>query len=379
MKNKIIYLYELILIAFILSLKFIIMVKLPDNYELINSIFWIVSLIVLFIMVGKKRDIHICKHSAVQITVICILAYILITYLSGLFFGFLRNAYSLVPLDIFKNIYSLVIMIFAEEIIRSMVAKNCNKSKLTLIILTIAYIVLDFILVFNANVTKSGLKIFIFVTTILLPNIVRHAFASWMTYKVSYVPGLIVRLYFTLYQYMLPIIPDLGYYLNSLIGVIFPYIIYLKVSKLVRFADKERIPTLKKSLWYINIPAIAVLSVIIILVSGIFKYQLMAIGSGSMEPIYYRGDAIIFEKYDSKQIKDIEIGEILVFTHEGEYVTHRVVGIAEENEKRIFTTKGDNNDKPDGFKTSQDDVIGIVKLRIKYIGLPSLWFQKIVG
>ena len=52
---------------------------------------------------------------------------------------------------------------------------------------------------------------------------------------------------------------------------------------------------------------------VVALISGVFKYKMIAIGSDSMNPIYYRGDAIIYEK-DT----DIQKGDILVFEYDVE-------------------------------------------------------------
>ena len=65
--------------------------------------------------------------------------------------------------------------------------------------------------------------------------------------------------------------------------------------------------------------------------------------------------------------------------HNNTYVTHRVVEIKEENKKRIYQTKGDNNIDIDKFVVHEEDIVGIVRLRLKYVGLPTIWFQEIIG
>ncbi len=109
------------------------------------------------------------------------------------------------------------------------------------------------------------------------------------------------------------------------------------------------------------------------LVAGIFKYQIMAIGSGSMEPQIYRGDAVVFAKVTGPE--DIHVGEVLVFKHNGTYVTHRVKSIDKRGNGFRYVTKGDNNNDVDNFVVTDKDAVGIVKLRVKYIGFPTLWIQ----
>lgn len=115
---------------------------------------------------------------------------------------------------------------------------------------------------------------------------------------------------------------------------------------------------------------------VVVLVSGVFKYQIMAIGSGSMEPIVYRGDAIVFEKYDDELIN---VNDIIVFRQKGKFITHRVIDIIESSGKIRYITKGDANENQDDYITFDDDIVGIVKFRIKYIGLPTIWFQELIS
>ena len=379
MKSKAIYIYEIILFSFIALLKFVFIDKLGSYTDIINAIFWIGSLFVLSKVLGLKKDNNICRANSIQIAIIGVLGYLFVTYLSGMFLGFLRNSYSLAISSIIKNIYSIVIMVICEEYIRFIVAKKDFRTKKPLVILTILYILLDFVLAFNINSMTSGLKVFIFVTSTMLPMVARHIMCSYICAKVSPIPGLIMRLTFEIYAYIFPIYPNLGFYLTGLFGILLPYVIFIAISKLVQRADKNEVRTLKKSLWYVNIPLISVLVVAILLISGVFKYQMMAIGSGSMEPMYYRGDAVVFKKISQDELDQVKEGVILVFIHDNTYVTHRVVEIKEENKKKIYQTKGDNNIEVDKFVVHEEDVVGIVKLRLKYVGLPTIWFQDIIG
>ena len=126
----------------------------------------------------------------------------------------------------------------------------------------------------------------------------------------------------------------------------------------------------------ITIPVIIFLIIIIILVSGIFKYQMIAIASNSMVPVYERGDAIIFEKVDGK---NIEIGDIVVFKRNTIIVAHRVVKIKEESSKRYFYTKGDANNAVDVGYVEEKDMMGVVRRVVKYIGYPTVWINELFG
>ena len=114
-----------------------------------------------------------------------------------------------------------------------------------------------------------------------------------------------------------------------------------------------------------------VVIIMIALTSGSFKYRLIAIGSGSMHPNINKGDTVIYERC-SKDMK-IKEGEVLVFRKEGKTIVHRIIKIVTIGEDEyIYYTKGDANDKPDGYPIEKKDVLGIVTNRIRYIGIPSV-------
>lgn len=376
MKKKDILLFNSILFVFIVILKFIFIDNLTKYYEIVNAIFWLLATFILFKVFGFKKDNNSNKQSVIQVTIISLLIFILLTYLSGLFFGFLKNAYNLTIISIIKNIYSTFIMIICEELIRYMIAKKEIKGHTCLVILTILYIILDFIMIFNNNILKTGVDSFIFITTNILPSISRHILCSYIVKNSSYIPCIIIQLYFGLNKYLLPIFPDYGNYISSMLGIIYPYVIYLVLNRIIVDYKKEKYVKIKKRLWYINFPIIVFLLIVISLSLGIFKYKMIAIASGSMEPVYYRGDAIIYEKVGSKKP---QVGEILVFTHNGQIISHRILSISIKDDVYTYQTKGDNNDTQDDFLVKEEEILGTVKLRLKYIGLPTIWLNDLIN
>ncbi len=68
----------------------------------------------------------------------------------------------------------------------------------------------------------------------------------------------------------------------------------------------------------------------------------MAVVSGSMEPIFYRGDLIV-----SKGVppETLEVSDVIVYWNPLKeiYVVHRIVDIEDSGHHTYFFTKGDNN------------------------------------
>ena len=172
----------------------------------------------------------------------------------------------------------------------------------------------------------------------------------------------------------MPIVPNFGPYINSVLEITLPLIIGL-----ILMSPSKRIlpsPNMTKRGRISSIVVISILLLIILLNSGLIKYQMFVIGSNSMNPYIYRGDVIIARRTNSKEIKQIKKGEILVFRYDKKIVSHRVYKIITRNNKLYFRTKGDNNDQVDDNLAKESDVIGTVSFRIKYIGLPSIWLRE---
>lgn len=127
-----------------------------------------------------------------------------------------------------------------------------------------------------------------------------------------------------------------------------------------------------RKLWIVPIPF---LLLIIGLVSGYFKYFALTIGSMSMSPTIEKGDILLIEK--TKNISRISEGTVLAFHYDGKIVVHRVVKkIVKEDQSVYFETQGDSNLTADHHLVSMDEVIGITRLKIKYLGLPTVWLNE---
>lgn len=362
---------EYYLISLLLLLVSIIIFK---NKYLYCLFMLLITLLIIF-RYGLQRDKNFFKSYTIRIVIISIFSYFILIYGMGILTGFTKNIFELSFVGIARNIFFPLITIICSELIRYIYAKKCVHDIKPYIFLTMVYIFLNIIMEFNIDVNNHEMLL-IFVCRIVIPTITSQILYSYLTYKVSLMPTVILRLVFELYIYIFPIFPDLGNYIYSLLGLFYPILIYGMVSKNINYYSKNKsIPYIKGlRRKYIYIPLIIFLTIIVLLVSGVGKYQLVAIGSGSMEPIIYRGDAIILKKISADNVK---MGDILVYKHNGVIITHRVVGLDRKN--MLFKTKGDNNNVVDNYDISADDVLGIVVYNVKYIGYPTILLNEKFG
>ena len=101
---------------------------------------------------------------------------------------------------------------------------------------------------------------------------------------------------------------------------------------------------------------------------------MIAIGSDSMNPIYYRGDAVIYKKVKPDEVKE---KDILVFKNSGAIITHRVKKVVLDGNQIYFQTKGDNNEKADDELVNSNDIYGVVQYVVKYVGYPTILLQEL--
>lgn len=364
------------MLVFTIMFKIIVLDNFRNYISIVNIIFWIIIAIAMFIRFKFVRDKNYLKSNTIRIIIINLFSFLLIIYLLGIFTGFEKYVYAHDIVNILKNTVPVVLIIITQEIIRYIVSKNSEDNKKPIVFLTIIYISLNIIMEISYYNFYNFEQVFRFISIICLPIIVKNALYSYITYKVSLVPTIMLRLAYEIYVFIFPFFPKLSDYLVSVIGIIFPYITYKFLSNTIQYAEKSNLYISKVLKKTFLIPFGIIIVVVIVLISGVFKYQLIAIGSNSMIPIYKRGDSVIFKKVGIKDLDKIKKGNILVFDRNGTIMTHRVVSIEYENNRYLFKTKGDNNKALDQFTTEEKDVLGIVKYQIKYFGYPTIWLSE---
>ena len=93
-----------------------------NNY---NILLWILLTIFLFFKCGFPKDKNYLKYNTIQIIIISIFSYFLITYSLGLITGFSKNFFDLNLKSIIMNMLYPFTLITCQELIRYIYAKNC--------------------------------------------------------------------------------------------------------------------------------------------------------------------------------------------------------------------------------------------------------------
>jgi len=375
MKKNIKVIYLISILLFIVNLIFYLMIKvIPSDWNKYLVITFLLFLVIfLRLYFGKYSNKSYYTGYIVRTVITVLMAIGIIIYLLGLIVGF-SIGYGFSLNTILYSIIPIVVVTVLIEYLRFIVIKfNYNNIKST-IVFTLLLSMLELFFFLNIGVLNTSYKVFVFVCISVLPIIAENFLCTYLTYNSDIKASLLFRLVSKLYIYILPIVPNLGDYLNSFIKIFTPFVIFYIVNKTMVEEDKSKRIITKNSLKIFSIPIIVILVILVMLVSGIFNSRLIAIASDSMAPLYNRGDAVIYEKIDAGELKK---GDILVFKKDNTIVTHRVVSIKKKGKEYSITTKGDANDSVDGFISTNENVVGRVNYVIKYIGYPTIFINEL--
>ncbi|HET9519102.1 MAG TPA: signal peptidase I [Actinoplanes sp.] len=108
-----------------------------------------------------------------------------------------------------------------------------------------------------------------------------------------------------------------------------------------------------------------------------FGWRAAMITSGSMEPAIRTGDLVLLVPTDADEVNRLEMVGLVVQVRNpvrpGQLLVHRV---AAKNDKGQLITKGDANADRDRVPVDPQQVLGIGRIRVPYVGLPMLWAQQ---
>ncbi len=342
----------------------------------------VIAIVLLVFMVISKLLIKSEKQTlttSTQITVLLIgigLIYVILLYMLGIFTGFYTSTVQLSIWSIWNYIIPyIVIIISAENIRKTLLLKEGKYSKAIVLVMMV---LLDVIINTNIYSLNTVNDYFVLVSFIIFASIANNLLFNYIILKHRNAEAIIIyRLITTLYSYILPVSPDIYIFLECIIKMIAPYLVYMILERIYGSKKVTISVTQRKKDRVITIVYYIIIVIIAILVSCKFKYGIMIVGSGSMTGTLNKGDIIFYEKYGKND--EIEDGQIIVFNKDDMKIIHRIIEQKLMGTEIRYYTKGDaNQDKDDGYR-ERKDIIGQVKARIPYVGYLTLWVNDFIG
>ena len=363
-------------ILLVLSLFFALFALTIERRLVVMIILAVIALLSM-IFVNKKKEKSIYERHVSILMLIISVIYLSLFYLLGLYYGYVRSKYYFNFENIIKIIIPTAIIIILSEVVRkrfltqnSEIKIKAKKFDFSPLLVYISMTLVDLI-VYTGTYSLSNLDDFLMIMGfILFSSLSSNLLFNYMSKRFGYKPIIIFRLFTCLYMYIIPYIPNVYIFLRTFLRMISPYIIYLILDKTYsRSFYKER----KRYVGWSSILLVGVV-LVIMLVSCQFKYGVIVVGSESMTGSINKGDVVLFERYDGGIL---DTGEVIIFDYNNIKTIHRIVDKSSVNGEIRYTTKGDSNKKEDsGYRTSED-IKGVVKLKVKYIGRLTLWFRSL--
>lgn len=374
--NKILIL-EIILLIFLLFNSFVFKIA---NMYVISGIM-LPFLILMIVLNGFEKDNYRYKKDVLLNIIIFLLMYYFITYFLGLFSGFVKSSYSLSFINIIKNTFPVIALILISELMRYVLFNKTKRNLPCLIIGCLLFVMVDVNTMVHIYDVKTALGITKMICLVVFPSITKNIFLTYLTMKVGYKNGIIYRLITELSTYLLPIFPDFGEYINVLLKTVLPIAIMARLNNMFNYYLVRKIKDSRynnRKLVLYSVITFALLT-IVLLTSGLFTYQALTIGSGSMSPAIEKGDVIVLKSMKNEEARKIKKGDVLVYNHDNKIIVHRVIKKSNNGETISFKTKGDYNNAKDSWTVKQEDVIGIVKIRIRWIGMPTVALNELLN
>ena len=370
--QKKLLIFQIVLIVLFLLSNFV--PSILGEYYKVLILLILLSLFKIFF--GFEKDNHRDSKNVIIEILIYLFIYFILYYLFGIIISFARTIDYLYLSGIVKVILPNIIAIILEEILRYMMLRKSEGSKLLLVMTCVLFVFFDLIKMINFETFTSSYTIFIFIALILLPTISRNIFASFVSYKTGYKPVLLYMIVMRSYKYFVPIVPNPNEYIYSVIELIVPMLLLYKIYKYFKREQDEQIRREynKKRIGALIFPSLLVVFLVYI-TSGYFYYHAIVVASGSMTPEILKGDIVVIEKIKDK--KDIDLGTVIAYRYDQRIIVHRLVKKIKASDGTYYYTKGDANNEIDNYKITEDMVIGIVNLRVPYIGYPTVWLNEL--
>jgi len=349
--------------------------------RIILSIVMLVYMALVILFLKKRKIKSINKKQVTILMLIFAMVYLGVFYLMGLYFGFERSKIVLSVWSLFRFIIPLSIIILTSEIIRNIflsqklfIGIKSIKINFSLVLTYISMVLVD-LLIYTGVYDLNNLNDFLVALGfVLFASLSCNLLFNYISKRYGSIGIVIFRLITVLFVYIIPIIPNVYLFFRTFLRMLYPYIIYVILEKLFSKNDFAVAYNDKKKEFIGNTFLLISISLLIMLISCQFRYGILVIGSSSMTGSINKGDAVIYESYTDQAIKN---GQVIVFDYNNMRTVHRVIDIKKVNGEVRYFTKGDANKDADLGYITKEKINGLVRLRIKYIGYPTIWVRNL--
>lgn len=322
----------------------------------------------------KKRSIHsFNKQQVLLILSVSAVLFIVVYYVLGLSVGYARLYGVLSLKTLFTLIIPIALIILASEVIRSVLL--AQKSVLTLCVAFTVGVLSEIFIAGGFIGLDSAYNWVDFFGMTVFPAITANVLYTYVSRRYDMRPNAVYRLIMTLYMYIIPFSPDVQKILTAFLRIVLPLVILVFIRAL--FEKKQREKNYKKNNWVYALYGVGIVAVtaLVMLISCEFRFGAVVIASPSMTGEINKGDTVIYESYEHAD--GVEVGDVIVFEKStGARIVHRIDEIKTVDGELRYITKGDANNDVDSGYITEDQIVGVVRFKVLYVGYPSLWLYE---
>ncbi len=318
-------------------------------------------------LLRRRRMTSVYFRTAVWIAVGYALVYRTLLLLSGLRFGFFLTDHALSLATLGKFILPYALTIVASEIVRG--SFLAERGALSRVMALGVGLLSELLMQATLDKITNFYHFMNFVGMILLPALAAQLLYQYTAVRFGVLPAMLYRLIVTLSPYVVPIKSGISDALASFIALLAPVLLWLFLRLL--FEKKEKRARPKGVGLTVASTAISAAFVIafMMLISCQFRFCLLVIATDSMTGEINKGDAIIYEKYEDQSL---DVDDIVVFEKNDAVIVHRIVDVSYIDGETRYVTKGDVNETPDAGYITKENLVGITRTKLPYVGYPTL-------
>lgn len=239
-RNTII-LYILMAISAILTI-FIIPNYFSGYTRALNLLIWMI----IFVKARSLSNQHNRfkgLSEKLKIIFIIVSVYLIIYYLLGIFFGYNQTVYLHTIKGLFSNFCFYILVIMFQEYTRSRLVNNTRSFYLYFLI-TAMLVVLSFSYTNFLSNFSTGETTFKFVAQEIYPAIIKGILCTFLVKVGSYQLSLMFLLPIEICKYLIPIVPDIDWFVlvaidSALVLLIYYYVYYEHLINVERYTRKE--------------------------------------------------------------------------------------------------------------------------------------------
>lgn len=317
------------------------------------------------------------KSKAIWWSVYILLGYIGVCIIGGLKEGFGVSPYSKSISGIVNNIISFGIVIVSKEMVRNFTINTVTGIKKreslylcgTALLMTILNIALR-----DITSLANSKEIVTYLIEELFPNFVSQLLVTYLVYYGGIKASLVYMIGLECFNKFSPLLPDLKWMTSAIIHILYPLCAVMALQWVMAKETGRRTKESKKD--YIGWLVTTVISISMVWFSvGLFPIYPSVIVTGSMKPMIKPGDMVLYKKLSDADKQQLKQGDIVQFKRKDIWISHRIMDINISEDKRLFTTKGDNNSIEDPQVVMAEDIKGIYISMVPKIGIITLMLR----